>query len=131
MYKDFWKWHKKKEYINNKENIKSIYFREREVWWCALGVNVGFEQDGKGSEFRRPVLILKKFNQFVFLAVPLSTKTKENNKYYLQCNLGDGIPRSVIISQIRMLDTRRLMDKLGVLDEKSFFEIKNVIKAIL
>jgi mRNA interferase MazF len=101
------------------------------VWWCALGVNVGFEQDGKGSEFRRPVLILKKFNQFVFLAVPLSTKTKENNKYYLQCNLGDGIPRSVIISQIRMLDTRRLMDKLGVLDEKSFFEIKNVIKAIL
>lgn len=33
------------------------FFREGEVWFCALGVNVGFEQDGRGGSFLRPVII--------------------------------------------------------------------------
>ena len=62
MKKEYGEWHKKKKALNEREDIDNIFFREKEVWWTALGVNIGFEQDGKGEEFRRPVLILKKFN---------------------------------------------------------------------
>lgn len=118
--------------LNEREDIDSIFFREKEVWWTALGVNIGFEQDGKGEEFRRPILILKKFNKYVVLVVPLTTKIKKDNKYYVSCSItGDNVERMVIISQLRLIDTKRFIDKLGVTDEKSFTEIKNAIKAML
>jgi mRNA interferase MazF len=130
MQKDFQNWHKKKETINASTDIDAIFFREKEVWWTALGVNVGFEQDGKGEEFRRPVLVLKKFNKNMVLAVPLTTKAKDN-KYYCSCSLGDGIARMAMISQIRLIDTKRFIDKLGLADDKSFEQIKNAVKAML
>ena len=131
MKKDYGKWHKKKEVLNERRDIDTIFFREKEVWWVALGVNIGFEQDGKGEEFRRPILILKKFNKFVVLAVPLTTRIKKN-KYYISCDLvEDKLPRMVIISQLRLIDTRRFIDKLGVVENSSFVQIKNAIKAML
>lgn len=48
-----------------------------------MGVNIGYEEDGKNEKFERPVLILKKFNQYLILVVPLSSKIK-NNKYYFE-----------------------------------------------
>lgn len=132
MKKDYGEWHKKKKILNEREDIDNIFFREKEVWWTALGVNIGFEQDGKGEEFRRPVLILKKFNKYVVLVVPLTTKLKKDNKYYIPCSIvDDNIARMVIISQVRLIDTKRLIDKLGVADEDSFIKIKNAIKAML
>jgi mRNA interferase MazF len=55
MKKDFKKWHDKKSRINKIE--PRPFFHEREIWYCALGVNVGFEQDGSGQDFIRPVII--------------------------------------------------------------------------
>ncbi|MEK7569235.1 MAG: type II toxin-antitoxin system PemK/MazF family toxin [Patescibacteria group bacterium] len=132
MNKEYSEWHQKKKVLNEREDMDTIFFREKEVWWTALGVNIGFEQDGKGEEFRRPVLILKKFNKYAVLAVPLTTKVKEGNKYYVQCSIiDDGIPRMAIISQIRLIDTKRFIDKLGVADKDSYIKIKNAIKAML
>ena|SRR3989344_7736091 len=131
MHKDFGKWHRQKEVLHGRTDMEQIFFREREVWWCALGVNIGFEQDGKGEEFRRPILILKKFNQFVILAIPLTTKIKNDNKYYVACDLGDNIPRMAIISQLRLVDTRRLIGKLGVVNEDSFRIIRKSVKAMI
>ncbi len=132
MEKEYNEWNKKKKTLNERENIDTIFFREKEVWWTALGVNIGFEQDGKGAEFRRPVLILKKFNKYVVLVVPLTTKIKKDNKYYMSCSMvHDNIPRMAIVSQVRLIDTRRFIDKIGVVEENSFIAIKNAIKAML
>ncbi|MCR4334600.1 MAG: type II toxin-antitoxin system PemK/MazF family toxin [Patescibacteria group bacterium] len=132
MKKEYSEWHKKKKILNEREDIDTIFFREKEVWWTALGVNVGFEQDGKGGEFRRPVLILKKFNKYVVLIVPLTTKIKKDNKYYVSCLItNDNLPRMAIISQVRLIDTKRFIDKLGVADDTSYSKIKNAIKAML
>lgn len=132
MKKEYGGWHKKKEILNEREDIDNIFFREKEVWWTALGVNIGFEQDGKGEEFRRPVLILKKFNKYVVLVVPLTTKVKKDNKYYVSCSMvHDDMARMAIVSQVRLIDTRRFIDKLGVVREDSFVAIKNAIKAML
>ena len=130
MQKDFDDWNNKKKNIHTEGSVGEIFFRTKEVWWCALGLNIGFEQDGKGENFRRPVLILKKFNQYVALAIPITSKPKEG-KYYVPCNLGDKIARKAITSQIRLIDTKRLIDKLGVADNESFESIKKAIKDYL
>ena len=103
------------------------------MWWIALGVNIGFEQDGKGEKnFADQFLVLKKFNKYLVLAVPLTTKVKKDNKYYISCSVaGNAIPRMAIISQVRPIDTKRFIDKLGVADDDSYIKIKNAIKAML
>jgi mRNA interferase MazF len=61
MKKDFRKWHFRKKLVHESKNIP--YFYEREIWWCSIGLNVGYEQDGKNDNFERPVLVLKKIQQ--------------------------------------------------------------------
>ncbi len=59
----FISWTKIKIRLFLKPNKHEIYFNEREIWWAHLGVNVGYEQDGKNDNFERPVLIIKKFGK--------------------------------------------------------------------
>lgn len=126
--KDFNLWHKRKNEINNSN--KNVFYHEREVWWCSLGLNIGFEQDGKGEDFSRPVLIIKGFSKNVFLCVPLTTRNKEG-KYYHGINLKDGVERKVILSQLRLVDSKRLKEKIQTLDEEQFMKIKNAITKLI
>ncbi|MEK9174552.1 MAG: hypothetical protein AAB725_01115 [Patescibacteria group bacterium] len=57
MKKDFQKWHSKKSWINDID--KPPFFHEREIWFCYLGANVGFEQDGTGEDFLETIKKLK------------------------------------------------------------------------
>lgn len=95
-----------------------------------MGANIGFEQDGKGESFSRPILVLKKFNPFIFWAIPLSTKFK-NNPYYMECTSQKGEKRMAIISQIRLMSVKRLTDKIGVIEEVSFKTIRKAVKDLL
>jgi mRNA interferase MazF len=74
--KDFRGWCEKKEILHGKDEDLVPYFNERELWWCALGVNIGFEQDGKNEHFERPVLVLRKFNKHLLLVLPQTSKAK-------------------------------------------------------
>ena len=76
------------------------------------------------------MLVIKKFNNNLFWACPLSTKIKENNRYYLRIQTKEG-DRSVIISQMRLRDTKRLGEKVGIIDIEHFKKIKTVIKELL
>jgi mRNA interferase MazF len=128
MEKDFDKWNKSKELIHYKNEDK--FYHEREVWWCSLGINIGFEQDGKGDKFSRPVLIIKGFSKNVFLCVPLTTKLKEG-RYYNDIILNDGVKRKAILSQIRLIDSKRLIEKVCTIDEVQFKTIKQKIIQLL
>ena len=128
MEKDFIKWHKAKRDIH-KRNERPFY-HEREIWWCSVGENVGFEMDGKGVDFARPVLIIKGFSKEVFLCVPVTTKPK-TGKYYVDINFGDGKSRKAILSQIRLVDSKRLQEKIVTLDEPHFREIKQAVIRII
>ncbi len=108
--KDFDGWNVVKKQLHQAEG-RNVYFKEREIWFCALGINIGFEQDGKNDSFERPVLILKKFNQYVFWGVPLSTKIKPDNTHYLMLE-HDGLKFSAIVSQLRLYSSNRLVRKL-------------------
>jgi len=126
MNKDFHEWHIKKTMIEHTDYVR-VFFHEREVWWCSLGYNVGFEQDGKGRMFARPVLVFKKFNKEVFWALPLSTKLKKG-KLYEPIKLYDNIARVAIISQLRLIDGKRLIDKIGSISEMNY---RNIQKAVI
>ena len=73
--KDFDKWNNIKKSAHNGNIIRS--FKDRDIFYVKVGANIGFEQDGKGEEFLRPVLILKKFGQHAFLGIPYPPQTIE------------------------------------------------------
>jgi mRNA interferase MazF len=130
MKKDFKKWHDRKSSIHNERSTDLLYVKEREIWWCSLGANVGFEQDGKGSWYERPILIFKKFSRHLVWAIPLSTKMKKN-PYYIDCPSSDNVPRMAIISQMRMVDTKRFNEKMGFVSEAAFANIKKAVVEVI
>ena len=125
MEKDFISWHHQKAIINRNERPR-VFFHEREVWWCSIGLNVGFEQDGRGENFSRPVMVFKKFNKEVFWALPLSTKVKIG-KFYAPVDLHDGIERVAILSQVRLIDAKRLLRKVSTVDESDYASIQKAV----
>lgn len=128
MFKRFIDWIYTKIDINKKERNR-IFIKEGEVRWCALGENIGDEENGKGQVFRRPVLVFKKFNNNIFWGIPMSTKNKDN-VYYVRVLLKN-IEQSAIISQLRVLDTKRLDTQIGYLSDNDFVRIQNSVKDLI
>jgi mRNA interferase MazF len=127
MHKDFENWNKVKVASQLRQGAPT--FREREIWWCRLGVNIGDEEDGKGVDFNRPVLILRKFNKRIFWGVPLTTQIKEKFHYH-KIYFKDK-PQCIMLTQLRLWDNRRLMNNMGMLDKEQFTGIKEKIKDLV
>lgn len=128
MEKDYDFWNTKKKNIQAEEPNRR--YRERDIWFCALGINVGFEQDGTGNNFDRPVVIVKGFNAHTFFAVPLTGRKREGRYYQFIGEIGDR-EATAVLSQVRVLDTKRLIRKIGVLDKKSFLVLKAALADVL
>lgn len=133
MKKDFQKWHNKKSQVD--DISKRPFFHEREIWFCHLGANVGFEQDGAGNDFQRPVIILRKFNNEIFWGIPLTkSKNKTNKKaekYYFSFSFIDNIKSVAILSQIRLVDAKRLVRHIGTMKDDSFVELTKKLKELI
>ena len=125
MQKDFDKWNENKKIIN--EIGENKFYHPRDVWWCNLGVNVGFEQDGTGKEYLRPIVVMKGFSKSVCFVVPLTTSTKKN-PYHIKLGKIDGKEAFAIFSQLRLVDTKRFVKKVDVVNEAIFEEIKKAIR---
>lgn len=118
--KDFNNWNIEKQYINGTE--KELYFSEREIWWCAFGINIGVEIDGKNGKFERPALILKYINKDMALVLPLTTKDKED-KYHIKIQT-DKMDSFAKISQARVVSSKRLLRKIDTLPEEQFRNLR-------
>ena len=127
MVKKFIGWIFDKIYIDTRE--RGIEIKESEVYWCSIGENIGDEENGKGENFRRPVLIFKKFNNKIFWGIPMSSKIKEN-PYYAKVLL-KGIYRSVMLSQLRLFDTKRLHEKIGYISNEDMLSVKESVIRII
>ncbi len=120
--KNFDSWNDLKKML---EQRKRVFFYEREIWFAHLGLNLGDEQDGRHAKFHRPVIILRKFNQNFFLAVPLTSRSKEG-RYYFSFDL-NGSKSVAIVSQIRALDAKRLIRRIGKLSVLQFVKLESAI----
>lgn len=66
----------------------------------------------------------------VLWIVPL-TKTEKKNKYYFAFSFGNNIKSSAILSQIRLIDAKRLKYKAGIMKIDDFSSLKTNIRQLL
>ena len=124
----FNEWSKICEVLQSKEI--DFFFNKQEIWIAHYGFNIGFEQNGKNQNFERPVLIYKKISKEMFLGMPLTTKY--NGEYY-KFPIGKMNEKEnfVIWEQLKLMISKRLMYKIGYLDDKFFKQIRAIIKDYL
>jgi mRNA interferase MazF len=127
MEKDFDRWNARKKSLH--ASRFSDFVHEREVWWCALGLNIGVEADGKHGDFERPVLVLMKFNRDSVLVVPLTSRPKPN-PYHMPFHHA-GKLYAAVFSQLRMVSTKRLLRKMYRMDSEVFQDIKDVVLVMI
>jgi mRNA interferase MazF len=116
MEKDFTEWHCVKTILQMTDT--DVFFRERDIWLCSLGMNLGHEEDGKQSRFLRPVVVFRKFNQDLFWGIPL-TSTLRTGSYYYQFEFKGRIS-TALLSQARLFDRKRLARKMGHVSNEEF-----------
>jgi mRNA interferase MazF len=128
--KDFDSWNELKKKINVEKNEPDRFPKEGEVWMSSLGKNIGYEQNGSGDNFSRPILIIKKFNNHMFWVIPLSTKQKGFD-FYFNYTDPNNQKVSAILAQMKLLSVKRLKRKLYDIPNKLFDEMKQKIKSFL
>ena len=126
MKKDFDTWNKEKK-KTHAENPR--LYTVREIWWCRLGVNVGSEQDGNGDLFLRPVVIVRAFSANGCLVIPLTTSVR-THQLRISVGIVDGREARANISQIRVVDTRRLVEKIGFLEKEIFVSLRKAVRGL-
>lgn len=126
--KDYERWHKLKSRINATQS-SPLRYKEREIWWIHLGHNVRDEEDGKGSNFSRPMLLFKGFSSHLIWGVPLSTTSKRGKYYYaFDFNCKTSV---ALLTQMRALDTNRLISRVGMIGLDDYCNIKRAIVRII
>jgi mRNA interferase MazF len=109
---------------------KIAHGHTREIWFVRAGKNIGFEQDGKGPEYLRPVIIVKKFNNEIFWGVPLTSQEKKGKYYFTIPNVREE-KNTAILSQFRLFSSKRLRYKIGTVKEAIFQKLKKAIAILI
>ncbi len=128
MIKNYLGWYKLKIALEKREFDGP--FREREVWWCSIGTNIGHEENGKHSLHERPVLIFRKFGVYTFLGIPLST-ARRTGSYYYEVQLTDKEPNILLLAQARVLSTKRLQRRVGMVSTSEFNHVIDAFQLLL
>lgn len=128
MTKQFDEWNDTKKTVHKK--TEAAHFREREIYISTLGSNVGFEQDGKGDDFVRPVLVVRKFSKYSFIGIPLTSVAKDDIFHYC-FSFVEGKNSYAILSQVRLFDAKRLERKMGTICESDFAKLKVKLKELM
>jgi mRNA interferase MazF len=127
FFKNFLDWFELKPKLDNR-NHKPPLIREGEIWWCRFGENIGTEISGKGAEFARPAIIYTKLSKYAFLVIPTTTKlyhkngTPKANDRFIKFRHG-GIEMLACLGQIRVIDYRRIKNKIGDSDQKDYGDV--------
>jgi mRNA-degrading endonuclease toxin of MazEF toxin-antitoxin module len=66
----------------------------------------------------------------VCLVVSLTT-SKKRDRFYISAGVVEGKRAAAIVSQIRLIDTRRLINKVGTLERDIFGPIRKAARKLL
>ena len=112
------KWNELKQEIDIK---KPMLFRERDILFISMGQNIGYEQYGKGEDFLRPVVVLKKFSKNLFLGIPLSSQLKDG--YFFHKVTFKERENTALLLQSKTFDSKRIKYKLATLSQNEFSKL--------
>lgn len=121
MEADFDKWNEVKKEIQQETLL--VGFKERDIFNVKLGHNIGYEQNGKGEKFVRPVLIYKKLTKDMFIGIPLTSTHRDGSFFYRFSFIPDKTSVAILI-QTKLFSTKRLLNKIGKMREDDFCELK-------
>jgi mRNA interferase MazF len=127
--KEFDAWNEEKKRIDSESLSYNFFYHPREVWWCAVGLNVGVETDGKHRNFERPILVFRKFNKEMFWGIPL-TSNKKDGVFYEQISHDGGISWA-LLSQLKTFSTKRLLRKIGRISESEFEGLQERLRDLI
>ena len=128
--KDFNRWNELKKKIDEIDSLPDNFPKEGEVWMSSVGVNIGYEQNGSEDNFSRPMLIIKKFNNHMFWAIPLSTKQKDFD-FYFNFTDPNGQKVSAILAQMKLVSVKRLKRDIYIMPKELFDQIIEKLKLFL
>lgn len=128
MKKDYSKWHIEKSNIH--ETKERPFFDERDIWSVSTGTNIGFEIDGKGDKFLRPMIVIKKFNKESFWGLSM-TRSIKKGIYYFSFSFKEGETSTTNLSQLRLVDAKRLCYKIGGMNKKDFEKLKEKLRQLI
>jgi len=120
-------WNTLKKRLDGQTSPRTVYFYKREVWYCSIGHNVGFEEDGKGGDYSRPVVIIKRCGANLFIGIPLTSKVK-TEKYYFGVGNVNGRSATAMIAQIRLFSSKRLINKIDTIPAPVFTALKKATR---
>ena len=114
-------WNSLKKVLQKENRI--LYAHPREIWWCSLGINLGAETNGKHNNFERPVLVL-----------PMTSKYK-NDVFHVaiparEIGVADNLETKSVyvkLTQMRVISSKRLIRRVGILPEEPFQNIKQAL----
>ena len=116
----FTNWSNLKFFLHNCGKKPTI--NEGEIWWAAVGRNIGIEINGKDKMYSRPVLVLHKFSDEGFLAIPLTSQNHSGSWYTKFAFKGE--VSSAALAQVRTMSVSRLYDYMGILPEHELERIR-------
>lgn len=125
--KNFDGWNERKKELS--KTPQSKLFHEREIWWCAIGVNVGDEIDGKHHNFERPVLVLKKLSHKTFIGISL-TSTVRTRTYFYDLPTNQNNQGQLLFNQAKTFDSKRLLRRIKIIGSQKHEDIVKKYKNI-
>ena len=120
-----------KQKINAKVSPNNFHFAEREIWWCAVGKNIGSEENGKNFNFERPILVFRIFGPDTLWAIPLTTSSsiRDSRKEYI-FTYGEVVQVADLV-QLRLISTKRLLRYSGIIPYNDFQTIRILLKDLM
>jgi len=117
-------WNEIKKQTDNIQ--RKITIKPREIYWVKVGYNIGMEIYGKGDNFARPVIVVKRLTKDLFFGIPLSMQIKQGDYFYTfeYVNKERGLlQNSALLLQAKIFSVKRIMNKSGMINKNDFDEI--------
>lgn len=124
---EFDAWSKLKRRLDKRSTF--IGFKEREVWWAYVGRNIGYEENGKGIEFIRPVLVVRVFNRRLCWVIPLTSVMRKGAYYFSVSHTNR--TSVALLAQLRALDSRRFIRRTGKISISDYQKLRELLLHLL
>ena len=126
---DFDAWNEEKKAIHIAARLPP--FREREVWWCAIGVNVGSEVYGKGRQRTRPVIVMRRLNREAAIVVPVTSQQPAYLGDWYHPMHWSGRAQWAMLHQTRMVSAARFTSRMVTLPMNDLHALKAAYRAFI
>jgi len=119
--KKFDLWNRIKKMIHQEK--KSPEFYDGEIWWTQFGQNISSEIYGKGDDFLRPAIVIRKVFDDACIVLPITSQEKSGS-YYHRFKDRNGKWQYAYLAQVRYVDAKRFKHRFGEMKKQDFENLK-------